>query len=96
MQQEVLFSDSLSRAKFNFQVQAIPVLCRRKRIMFNKDDIKKLADNVGGVNNLSMQSGVRVSTLYRLIRGDVNPSYATLVRLNNVLESNNEQQLINS
>jgi len=64
--------------------------------MLNKDDIKKLADNVGGVHNLSMQSGVRVTTLYRLIRGDVNPSYATLVRLNNVLESNNEQQLINS
>mgnify|MGYP003134347918 CR=1 FL=1 len=63
--------------------------------MFNPRYIKKMADKVGGVHQLSVISDIQVSTLYRLLRGEVKPSFDTLEKLTKVivdesLESNNE------
>jgi len=52
--------------------------------MLTTKEIKELSDSVGGVYELSVLSGVRPSTLYRLLTGDFKPSYDSLVKLDTV------------
>ena len=50
--------------------------------LLTAEEIKELAESVGGVHDLSMVTGLRTVTLYRLIKGDYNPSLNTLLKLN--------------
>ena len=64
--------------------------------MMSADDIKKLADNVGGVYSLSILSDVRPATIYRLIGGDFKPSASSLLKLNMVLQETEFEDSLNT
>ena len=54
--------------------------------VFNPKHIKRMADKVGGVHQLSVITDIQVSTLYRLLRGEVKPSFDTLQKLTKAME----------
>jgi len=49
--------------------------------LYDKEDIKRMADKVGGVYQLSVTTDIQVNTLYRLLRGEFKPSFNTLQKL---------------
>ena len=47
--------------------------------MYTLENIKELAEQLGGAGALARELGVRENTVYRILRGDNKPSYNTLV-----------------
>ena len=54
--------------------------------MYSLEDIRKLAEQLGGAGALARELGVRENTAYRILRGDNKPSYNTLVELERLSE----------
>ena len=54
--------------------------------MYSLEDIRKLAEQLGGAGALARELGVRENTVYRILRGDNKPSYNTLVELERLSE----------
>ena len=49
--------------------------------MYSLEDIRKLAEQLGGAGALARELGVRENTAYRILRGDNKPSYNTLIEI---------------
>jgi len=66
--------------------------------MLTKEELKELVNKVGGVHRLSMMTDLTPATIYRVMSGDVNPSYKTSVKLNIVNEALEtlDEELINA
>ena len=50
------------------------------------EDIRKLAEQLGGAGALARELGVRENTAYRILRGDNKPSYNTLIEIERLSE----------
>lgn len=60
--------------------------------MLSKEDIRNLVAQCGGVHEVSLKTGLRSNTIYRLMSGANNPSYNTSA----LLEELRQNELINS
>ena len=54
--------------------------------MYSLEDIRKLAEQLGGAGALAREIGVRENTAYRILRGDNKPSYNTLIEIERLSE----------
>ena len=54
--------------------------------MYSLENIKELAEQLGGAGALARELGVRENTIYRILRGENKPSYNTLVELERLSE----------
>ena len=54
--------------------------------MYSLEDIRKLAEQLGGAGALARELGVRENTVYRILRGDNKPSYNTLIEIERLSE----------
>ncbi len=54
--------------------------------MYSLEDIRKLAEQLGGAGALARELGVRENTAYRILRGDNKPSYNTLIEIERLSE----------
>ena len=54
--------------------------------MYSLEDIRKLAEQLGGAGALAKELGVRENTAYRILRGDNKPSYNTLIEIERLSE----------
>jgi len=57
--------------------------------VITQEEITKLVELVGGAGVVARKLGVRENTIYRLVRGENKPSYATQAKL---VELQNEFQ----
>ena len=49
--------------------------------MYTLENIKELAEQLGGAGALARELGVRENTVYRILRGENKPSYDTAQKL---------------
>ncbi len=54
--------------------------------MYSLEEIRKLAEQLGGAGALARELGVRENTAYRILRGDNKPSYNTLIEIERLSE----------
>jgi len=54
--------------------------------LYSLEDIRKLAEQLGGAGALAREIGVRENTAYRILRGDNKPSYNTLIEIERLSE----------
>tara|TARA_Y100001973_G_C5188178_1_gene329194 strand:- start:1980 stop:2159 length:180 start_codon:yes stop_codon:yes gene_type:complete len=54
--------------------------------LYSLEDIRKLAEQLGGAGALARELGVRENTAYRILRGDNKPSYNTLIEIERLSE----------
>ena len=49
--------------------------------MYSKEEIRDLVARAGGVHEVSVITGLRIQTIYRLMRGQNKPSFESTVKL---------------
>jgi DNA-binding phage protein len=49
--------------------------------MYQKEEIRDLVARAGGVHEVSVKTGLRIQTIYRLMRGQNKPSFESNVKL---------------
>tara|TARA_B100001121_G_C18495829_1_gene529546 strand:+ start:48 stop:227 length:180 start_codon:yes stop_codon:yes gene_type:complete len=54
--------------------------------LYSLEEIRKLAEQLGGAGALARELGVRENTAYRILRGDNKPSYNTLIEIERLSE----------
>ena len=55
-------------------------------MVYTLEEIKKIVKTTGGVHEVSVRTGMRAGSIYRILQGVNKPSYDTLMKLEKLEE----------